>query len=154
VNLSNGASRYLWIFGDGITLQTFRRDTIVRHLYNASDTYNACVVAFNPAGCPDTACIDVTVKVVPGVDVPNAFSPNGDGKNDRIFIKGFGIAKISWRIFSRWGELVFFTNDPLLGWDGAFKGKLMPQDVYHYVLDVEFSDGKKTVKKGDITLLR
>ena len=154
VNLSNGASRYLWLFGDGFTLQTFRRDTIVRHLYNATDTYNACVVAFNPAGCSDTACIDVTVKVVPSVDVPNAFSPNGDGKNDRIFIKGFGIAKINWRIFSRWGELVFFSNNPLQGWDGALKGKLLPQDVYHYILDVEFSDGKKTIKKGDITLLR
>jgi gliding motility-associated-like protein len=154
INLSNNASRYLWLFGDGTTLQTFRRDTIVRHVYNASNTFNACVVAFNPAGCPDTACIDVTVKIIPGADVPNAFSPNGDGKNDRVFIRGFGIAKISWRIYSRWGELVYFSNDYLQSWDGTFKGKLLPQDVYHYVLDLEFSDGKKAIKKGDITLLR
>ena len=154
INLSNNSSRYLWLFGDGTTLQTFRRDTIVRHVYNASNTYNACVVAFNPAGCPDTACIDVTVKIIPGADVPNAFSPNGDGKNDRVFIRGFGIAKISWRIYSRWGELVYFSNDYLQSWDGTFKGKLLPQDVYHYVLDLEFSDGNKAIKKGDITLLR
>lgn len=154
INLSNNASRYLWLFGDGTSLQTFRRDTIVRHVYNASNTFNACVVAFNPANCPDTACINVTVKIIPGADVPNAFSPNGDGKNDRVFIRGFGIAKVSWRIYSRWGELVYFSNDFLQGWDGKYKGKLLPQDVYHYVLDLEFSDGNKAIKKGDITLLR
>jgi len=154
VNLSNNASRYLWLFGDGASLQTFRRDTIVRHVYNVSQTFNACVVAFNPAGCTDTACINVTVKIIPGVDVPNAFSPNGDGKNDRVFIRGFGITKVSWRIYNRWGELVYFSNDYLQGWDGKQSGKLLPQDVYHYVLDVEFSDGNKTIKKGDITLLR
>ena len=88
------------------------------------------------------------------MDVPNAFSPNGDGKNDRVFIRGFGIAKVSWRIYNRWGELIYFSNDYLQGWDGKQSGKLLPQDVYHYVLDVEFSDGNKTIKKGDITLLR
>jgi hypothetical protein len=49
---------------------------------------------------------------------------------------------------------VYFSNDYLQGWDGTFKGKLLPQDVYHYVLDLEFSDGNKAIKKGDITLLR
>jgi len=154
VNLSSGASRYKWLFGDGFTLETFRKDTIVKHLYNASETYNACLVAFNPAGCSDTACINVAVTVVPGVEVPNAFSPNGDGRNDRVFIKGFGIAKISWRIYNRWGELVFFTNDYMQGWDGKQNGKDLLQGVYHYVLEVEFSDGRKGTKKGDITLLK
>ena len=154
INLSNNAVRYLWLFGDGASLQTFRKDTTVRYVFNATNTYNACIVAYNAEGCPDTACIDVPVKIVPGADLPNAFSPNGDGKNDRIFIRGYGIAKISWRIYSRWGELVYFSNDYLQGWDGTFKGKLLPQDVYHYVIDLEFSDGNKTVKKGDITLLR
>jgi hypothetical protein len=50
--------------------------------------------------------------------------------------------------------LVFFTNDYLGGWDGTSNGKLQPQDVYHYVVEVEFSDGRKGSKKGDITLLR
>jgi gliding motility-associated-like protein len=112
------------------------------------------LVAFNPAGCSDTACINVAVTVVPGVEVPNAFSPNGDGRNDRVFIKGFGIAKISWRIYNRWGELVFFTNDYMQGWDGKQNGKDLLQGVYHYVLEVEFSDGRKGTKKGDITLLK
>jgi len=154
VNLSSGASRYKWLFGDGQFLETISNDTIVKHLYNASETYNACLVAFNPSGCSDTACINVAVNVIPGVEVPNAFSPNGDGLNDRVLIKGFGLAKISWKIYSRWGELVFFTNDYLEGWDGKYNDKLMPQDVYHYVLEVEFSDGRKGTKKGDITLLR
>jgi len=154
VNLSANASRYKWLFGDGRSLETIRKDTVVKHLYNASETYNACLVAFNPAGCSDTACINVAVTVVPGVEVPNAFSPNGDGRNDRVFVKGFGLAKINWKIYNRWGELVFFTNDYLEGWDGNSNGKIQPQDVYHYVVEVEYSDGRKGTKKGDITLLR
>ena len=154
VNLSANASRYKWLFGDGMSLETIRMDTVVKHLYNASETYNACLVAFNPAGCSDTACINVPITIIPGLEVPTAFSPNGDGRNDRIFVKGFGLAKINWKIYNRWGELVFFTNDYLGGWDGTFNGKSQPQDVYHYVVEVEFFDGKKGTKKGDITLLR
>jgi len=126
------------------------------HQYEQEGKYDVTLTVVDSAGCRNifTKSNYVEVNRFVNVIVPNAFSPNGDGKNDRIFIKGFGIAKINWRIFSRWGELVFFSNNPLLGWDGALKGKLLPQDVYHYILDVEFSDGKKTIKKGDITLLR
>ena len=154
VNLSSSASRYKWLFGDGMSLETIRMDTVVKHLYNASETYNACLVAFNPAGCSDTACINVAITIIPGLEVPTAFSPNGDGRNDRIFVKGFGLTKINWKIYNRWGELVFFTNDYLEGWNGTSNGKIQPQDVYHYVVEVEFFDGKKGTKKGDITLLR
>jgi gliding motility-associated-like protein len=57
-------------------------------------------------------------------------------------------------VWARWGEKVFETEDRKQGWDGTFKGKMLPMDVYAYTLDVEFFDGKKVRKKGDITLIR
>ena len=61
---------------------------------------------------------------------------------------------MSWKIYNRWGQVVFETADRKQGWDGTFKGALQAADVYVYTLDVEFSDGKKLRKTGDINLLR
>jgi gliding motility-associated-like protein len=126
----------------------------VSHIYNASGQYNVCLIAYNQQGCTDTTCATVTTIVTPVVDVPNAFSPNADGTNDVIYVQGFAISKMTWRIFNRWGQLLFTSSSINNGWDGRFKGALQPQDVYAYTLSIEFSDGTKLNKKGDITLLR
>ena len=57
-------------------------------------------------------------------------------------------------VWARWGEKVFETTSKNTGWDGRFKGALLPMDVYAYTLEVEFFDGTKTTKTGDITLIR
>ena len=106
------------------------------------------------AGCADTACKPVSAIVVPAVDVPNAFTPQSGDVNNKIFVKGFGIGKMRFIIWNRWGQKVFETNDVNIGWDGKFKGVVQPMDVYAYTLSVEFFDGKKATKKGDITLIR
>jgi len=69
-------------------------------------------------------------------------------------VAGFGIGKMDWRIYNRWGQVVFSTTDRHQGWDGKFRGAVQPLDVYTYTLDVEFTDGQKLRKTGDITLLR
>ncbi|MBX9781613.1 MAG: PKD domain-containing protein [Chitinophagaceae bacterium] len=154
VNQSFGGTRYQWRFGDGDSLNTILRDTTVKHLYNATGTFNACLVAYNDAGCSDTSCQSLNITIVPGFDVPNAFTPNGDGVNDKIYVRGFGIAKMTWRIYNRWGQTVYVGTNPSEGWDGTFNGKLQPQEVYHYTVQIEFSNKEKATKKGDITLLR
>ena len=154
LNSSVGGTRYKWLFGDGDTLFTIRPDTTVAHLYRASGTFNACLVTYNNSGCIDTSCQSLSITIINGVDVPTAFSPNGDGRNDKIFIRGYGINKMTWNIYNRWGTLVYVGTDPTEGWDGTYQGKLQPQDVYHYTLLIEFSSKDKAVKKGDITLLR
>jgi gliding motility-associated-like protein len=153
-NSSSGGSRYKWLFGDSDTLFTIQRDTSVRHLYNASGTYDVCLVTYNSFGCMDTTCQPVSVTINNTADVPKAFSPNGDGKNDRIYVRGYGIAKMTWSIYNRWGVLVYASADQTDGWDGTYKNVPQPQDVYHYTLQVEFAGKEKIVKKGDITLLR
>lgn len=153
-NSSQNATHYRWDFGDGTTLNTVSIDTTVTHIYDKTGTYNTCLVAYNDAGCTDTICHAVPALIKPLVDVPNAFTPNGDGQNDQIHIKGYGIAKVTWNIYNRWGQLVFTTNDKNQGWDGLYKGVLQPQEVYMYTLDVQFGDGSIYRKTGDITLLR
>jgi gliding motility-associated-like protein len=149
-NLSTGATRYFWEFGD---LDTSRLENPL-HLYERTDTFTACLVAFNDVGCSDTICANVVTLIKPAVDVPNAFTPNGDGKNDKVFVRGFGIAQMNFKIYNRWGQLVFESASPTYGWDGTYKGVLQPMDAYAYTLIVQYGDGTVVNKKGDITLIR
>jgi gliding motility-associated-like protein len=153
-NNSQLASQYKWIFGDGEELITFQRDTIVRHQYRQSGTFNVCLITINEIGCNDTLCIPVEAFVDPLIDVVTAFTPNNDGVNDRAAIIGFGVVKLSFKIFNRWGQLMFETSDVQQGWDGNFKGKPQPMDAYGYTLDAELLTGQKLRKAGSITLIR
>ncbi|RYE20175.1 MAG: PKD domain-containing protein, partial [Sphingobacteriales bacterium] len=149
-NTSSGAIRYLWNFGDGESSTL----TNPLHQYNATDTFRVELIAYTAAGCTDTAWRDVPVIIVPLLDVPNAFTPAQGGRNAVVKVEGFGIGKMQWRIFNRQGQMVFQSGSIKAGWDGTYKGKLQPMDVYAYTLDVEFTDGTKLRKTGDITLLR
>ncbi|MDQ6813620.1 MAG: PKD domain-containing protein [Bacteroidota bacterium] len=153
LNSSLSATRFKWIFGDGDSLLTMSAN-LIQHVYNETKTFNTCLVALNNAGCSDTTCQPISALIVPVLDVPNAFTPNKDGVNDVIFVRGFAIKRMLWRIYNRWGTIVFETSDRTYGWDGTYKGATQPNEVYHYVLDVEFSDNTSFQKKGDITLLK
>lgn len=152
-NLSTGGTSYKWLFGDGESSLRKNADT-VSHQYNSTGTFNACLITYNSSGCSDTVCKSVDALINPLLDVPNAFTPGRFGRNSIITVTGFGITKLSWKIYNRWGKLVFETTDRNVGWDGTYKGELQPMDVYAYVLDAEFFDGKKLRKTGDITLIR
>jgi gliding motility-associated-like protein len=149
-NSSSFASTYLWQFGDGETSTEFAPT----HEYNATGDYKAKLIAISIAGCADTFLLDVSVIVNPLLDVPNAFTPGRFGVNSVVNVRGFGIGKMDWRVYNRWGQMIFRSNNKKQGWDGTYKGKLQPIDVYTYTLDVEFTDGKRLTKRGDITLIR
>jgi len=152
-NSSNDAVRFKWEFGDGDSLVTTSRN-IIQHEYNKTGSYTACLTAYNSNGCPDRTCLTFSVEVQTALDVPNAFTPLSGDVNSKVFVKGYGIAKMKFIIWARWGEKVFETDDRKVGWDGTYKGKLLPMDVYAYTLEVEFFDGTRTRRKGDITLIR
>ena len=90
----------------------------------------------------------------PYVFVPNAFSPNGDGNNDILFVRGLWVEKVIFRIFDRWGELVFESDQVANGWDGTFQGRKLDPDVYDYYLDVTCIGGLKSISKGNVTLMK
>lgn len=147
------AIRFRWDFGDGDTLITTSRAP-VEHQYNSTGIFTACLTAWNVAGCDSTICKEVESIIEPVVGVPNAFTPNSGDMNSVIYVRGFGIAKMQFIIWNRWGQKVFETNNRNQGWDGKVKGVVQPMDVYVYTLSIEFFDGTKATKKGDITLIR
>lgn len=119
------------------------------------------VLVRNEGGC--TAFDDLQVTVTCGggnVFMPNTFSPNGDGMNDKLYPRGTGIQGVkSLRVFNRWGQVVYErlnlkANNPLDGWDGTIKGVKAPSDVYVYTLEVVCVNNETVAIKGDVTLIQ
>lgn len=152
----DGALSYYWNFGDGFN----STDKDPRHVFAATGTYQVQLVVYNRAGCADTTTQEVTETIIAKMDVPNAFTPNGDGVNDNIAPMAFGVTKIDFRIYNRWGQLMFQSDDPQItylqnkGWDGRYKGKPQEMDAYAYTLHVVFNDGTEATKQGSLTLIR
>lgn len=88
--------------------------------------------------------------------VPTAFSPNGDNVNDRLIAIMKNVQKLQFRVYNRWGELVYENQNmqPGDGWDGTFRGKQQPVGTYVYSLDVEYLNGVRAQDKGSSTLIR
>jgi gliding motility-associated-like protein len=86
--------------------------------------------------------------------IPNAFSPNGDGNNDFLFVRGKNISAINLTIYSRWGEKVFETQDISQGWDGTFRGAPLENAIFVYHLVLTYADGKTESSSGNISLVR
>jgi large repetitive protein len=110
----------------------------------------------NINGCIGTArTYVVTVRPLDkGVFVPNVFSPNNDGKNDKLMIYGNYIRQVEMRIFNQWGEQVALINSQSQGWDGTHRSKAQPVGVYVYVLRAVMTDGRTVDLKGSVTLVR
>ena len=90
----------------------------------------------------------------PYIYVPNAFSPNNDGENDVLYVRGKNIEKLYFAVFNRWGQKVFETEDQSIGWDGYFEGMKIDPAVYDYYLRVECIGEQEYFEKGNITLIR
>ena len=131
--------------------------TDVNHLDNATDTIYSVTVT-DSLGCTWTGQIPIHCTEVicgePNVFIPNTFSPNGDGINDRLcfsgkFITGFYIA-----IYTRWGEKVYETHDINDCWDGRYNDNWCMPGVYTYTCRIQCEAGLENLLKGDITLIR
>ncbi|PSR03919.1 MAG: hypothetical protein BRD50_04930, partial [Bacteroidetes bacterium SW_11_45_7] len=149
-NQSQGGANYQWAFGDGSGSTLFEPS----HKYEGEGTYEVCLTTTTEEGCPDTYCDTIRTVFEARVDVPNAFSPNNDGTNDKLYVEGYGIETIEFKVYNRWGEKVFESNDLENGWDGTYKGKKQEMEVYVYTLETTFLNGETTTQKGNITLLR
>jgi gliding motility-associated-like protein len=116
------------------------------YLINISDSLGC----FN---ITDTLRVEVIEEF--SLEVPQAFSPNGDGVNDVIYAEGWGLKElISFKIYNRFGELVFEGNEFDQGWDGTYKGKDQMIETYVYTVEAETYSGEILSRKGNITLIR
>lgn len=162
-NLSGNATSWFWDFGDGTTYTTFNPI----HYYQQAGQFDVMLIANNQWNCPDTFLLEsaVTTRVSGDIQFPNAFTPNssgpGDGSydanaydNDVFFPVYEGVEAYRLEIFNRWGELLFVSQDVRKGWDGWYRGQPAKQDVYVWKCFARFSDGRETILKGDVTLLR
>ncbi|MGC6434171.1 MAG: T9SS type B sorting domain-containing protein [Crocinitomicaceae bacterium] len=120
-----------------------------------SDTEFILKVKDGPCEKSDTILVKVFEFVCgdPSIFIPNAFSPNGDGNNDLVYVRGQMIDELLFRVYDRWGNLIFETTERSIGWDGTYKGKKCAPDVYDYYLKVKCIDQIETEIKGNITLL-
>ena len=128
-------------------------------LYGLHD--NEIIATVYSGGCLAEDRIELRVDDNVEIFIPNVFSPNGDGVNDHVTVFTDPRVKrvLRLEIFDRWGNQVFAAsdfppNDPLLGWDGIFKGEMMNPAVFAYWATVELINGDHTSRKGDITLGR
>lgn len=118
------------------------------------ESTNYTVTLVDNNGCRAVDSVMVLVNFVEGVGVPTAFSPNGDGNNDVLYVRGYALAAVYFAVYNRYGEVVFETSEQNIGWDGKFRGRDENPGVYTWVLQYEFLNGKSGKQKGNTTLIR
>lgn len=107
-----------------------------------------------------TASDTVSIRVLdlicgpPNIYVPNAFTPNDDKKNEKLYVRGINLTQVHLVIFNRWGEVVFETKSLDNGWDATFKGKAVDPDVFVYYLEAVCAGGEEYFEEGNITVIR
>lgn len=151
------AIKWQWTPSRGLNCSTCespiaRPEKTTTYIVESRDTVGKCSVKDD---------ITITVKACDKIFIPDAFSPNNDGNND-LFIAYASSCAIQIKrimVFNRWGEMVFSNqnialNNPQNGWDGTFKDKKLPADVYIYMIEIEYADGKLKTFSGDLTLVR
>ena len=138
-----------WFFGDSSAVDNTQNPS---HSYNGSGNFDVMLVVQDNNGCYDTAIREVIVFLPP--DVPNAFSPNGDGVNDILYVYGGPFKELEFNIYNNWGQLIFTSNDQSIGWDGTYKDVPQPMSVYVFTVRAVTMDDVEHVITGDVTLLR
>ena len=135
-----------------LTIGNFRNDATTdstRINQNGGDVYYYYIDDVSVIQSPDTTVINEN-----NFYVPNAFSPNGDGNNDFLFIRGRNIDQLSFTIYDRWGRRVFETHTITEGWDGTYNGEKLENSVFVYYLTLTYEDGKTETKKGNVSVIR
>jgi gliding motility-associated-like protein len=103
----------------------------------------------------ETGIFKIEVKPETYIKLPTTFSPNGDGNNDLLYVRGWGIKElVSFEIYNRWGALIFQTNDINVGWNGYFKDELQNNEVYVYKVTAKSWLDKEVYKEGYVNLMR
>jgi gliding motility-associated-like protein len=133
LDLCNGADTGVWDFGD----------TIIQYMPGKS-----------AGNCKDEYTLPICILPPTDIFIPDIFSPNQDGINDLLMVRGKGIVELKFILYDRWGEKIFETEDAQKGWDGTFRGKAMDPAVFVYYVKAVLTTGEKIERKGNISLVR
>ncbi len=156
VNHSVNATTFRWDFGDS----TQSSEVIPKHTFpdDREGSYIIELVVISDDGCSDTTHATVTISMDPAFYVPNAFTPDGDEFNQQftpVFSRKINQQNYHLTIFNRWGEVMFESNNPEVGWDGTYRGKLAKEGIYSWKMEFQpVGNTKRQSVLGHVTLLR
>ena len=146
---------YRWDFGDG-TVSTNQDPP--KHLFPDTrevKSYLVSLIIQDNMGCLDTTSEQIAKLQTCNISVPNAFTPNGDGKNDWLFpLNAFDVSNYEFQVFNRYGQLVFETRDPQKKWDGRMNGQQQETGTYIWIFNYTDGSGKKLSQRGSTVLIR
>ena len=142
---------YLWTPGTGLS-----SNTVSNPLFNYDQQTGYTVTIISTGGCTITDTLLIKIAVLKAdIVVPKAWSPNGDGRNDKLFPFGINLKELKYfRVFNRWGQLVFETRTIGQGWDGVFKGIPQGIDTYKWIVEGISKDGEMIKRAGNSVLIR
>lgn len=148
---SNGAQTLSWYLGDGTVIND---EVNFSHVFGDTGTYTVMLVASSESGCVDSSMKMVTINEDKSLYVPTAFTPNGDGKNDVFTAYGVGVDQFIMRVFDRWGNEIFATDNIESGWNGTINSEKAIAGMYVYEMSVTDISGKIKNLKGGVHLIR
>ncbi len=146
---AKGGYNYTWSPSTGLS-----NPFIANPVTTLMEDITYVLTASSPVGCATTDTLHLKVVKGPEVYVPSAFTPNGDGTNDRFRIITVGIAEINFKIMNRWGQVIYSSKGALDGWDGMLNGNPQPAGTYVWMIIAKALDGTIIKKQGTLVLIR
>ncbi len=150
VNQTGSPGFYYWNFGDG----TVSEDYSPTHMYPSVGVYDVQLITIDLNGCVDSIMSRVEIKPTSTIYIPNAFSPNGDKRNDFFKVYTSNVVRLEAQVFDRWGLKVFEWDSLDGGWDGIVKGNPVQSDVYVYRVSTVDVNNKRETRIGHVSLVR
>jgi len=155
-SISGGTlSNWSWKFGDSVIFAGQNAS----HAYTSAGIYTVTLQVTSASGCSGSVSDTIQIEncgengVFPPV-LPEAFTPNGDGHNDILYVRGGPFKQMDFTVYNNWGNVIFHTNTQSQGWDGSYGGQPQPGGSYVWILVGETIDNQAVKKKGDVTLIR
>ncbi len=150
VNETNSPGFFYWHFGDGDTSTEFSPT----HLYGDVGHYDVKLIATDMNGCIDSVLINIEIKPTSNVFIPNAFTPNGDTRNDFFEVFSYNVKDMDVQIYDRWGLKIVEWKGPKGHWDGKVNGSPAQADTYVYRVSTVDVNEKHEVHVGHFSLVR
>lgn len=148
----NGTS-YLWTPNVGLVNSSVQTDSVIDVSPSQTTIYWVTVTDANGCKSRDSVIIILEAGII---EIPNAFTPNQDGRNDKLELLYTGLVEIEFfRVYNRWGEIIFETTDPTVGWDGTYKNEEQPAGVFTYLIKgIDPTTKLSYMKSGNVTLIK
>ncbi|MBL7950312.1 MAG: gliding motility-associated C-terminal domain-containing protein [Flavobacteriales bacterium] len=152
IDLSNNAVGGFWVInGDTIP---YELGVNPHYDLGTAGYYETQLVVWNEGNCVDSMAMDLCIRDSEAIFIPDIFSPNNDGNNDVLFVRGPTITELEFAVFDRWGNRLFTTGSVENGWDGTVDGEAGASGVYLWSLTARTEEGENIERTGNITLVR